>query len=107
MHGLLRKFLPLMFILFCFFNQGVDFEWPEPSLMLGCLLSHVKVIVIGEFEGEENEMKLIKYLLKNGEVLNAMIIGGEQFQRSGSKEEVYEQILLFERGSKTCQVRVL
>lgn len=107
MHGLLRKFLPLMFILFCFFNQGVDFEWPEPSLALGCLLSHVKIIVIGEFEGEENEMKLIKYLLKNGEVLNAMIIGGEQFQRRGSKEEVYEQILLFERGSKTCQVRVL
>lgn len=89
------------------FEEGVDFEWPEPSLVLGCLLSHVKIIVIGEFEGEENEMKLIKYLLKNGEVLNAMIIGGEQFQRRGSKEEVYEQILLFERGSKTCQVRVL
>lgn len=99
----------MMFILFCFFNQGVDFEWPEPSLVLGCLLSHVKIIVIGEFEGEENELKLIKYLLKNGEVLNAMIIGlrEEQFQRRGSKEEVYEQILLFERGSKTCRVRVL
>ncbi|KAM7504150.1 hypothetical protein LguiB_003054 [Lonicera macranthoides] len=39
-----------------------------------CLLSHLKKIEIWAFKGEEDEFKLVEYLLKNAKVLNKIKI---------------------------------
>lgn len=69
-----------------------------------CLLLHVKRIEILRFGGQNDEMELVKYLLKNGEGLNRMMI---VFMNSATKKKLCQKLLRFERGSTTCEVQFL
>lgn len=89
----------------CFpFKQNFNFKWIEPHCAAQCLLLHVKRIEIFRFGGQKDEMELVKYLLKNGEGLNRMMI---VFMNSATKKKLCQKLLRFERGSTTCEVQFL
>ncbi|VFQ86593.1 unnamed protein product [Cuscuta campestris] len=53
---------------------------PEPELLQqvpDCLLFHLKIIKIVNFQGYHEEVKLVEYLLKNARVLEKFIISGK------------------------------
>lgn len=75
-----------------------------------CMLSHLKAITIEGFKGKQVEMRVAKYLLKHCEVLNKMTIftrsTGRASLPNAEEETLYKEILMFERGSKSCQVEI-
>ncbi|KDO64132.1 hypothetical protein CISIN_1g039476mg, partial [Citrus sinensis] len=79
-----------------FFN----FKWIEPHCAPQCLLIRVKKIEILSFGGQKDEMELVKYLLKNGEGLNRMMI---VFTNSAPKKKLRQELLRLERGSTNCE----
>ncbi|KAL6205894.1 hypothetical protein ACLB2K_023146 [Fragaria x ananassa] len=76
-------------------------EEPAPT----CVLSHLKTVSISGFKGREDEREVVKYLLKNGEVLEKMTIYMGDFMHS--KEEFYKEFSLFQRASKKFQVKFI
>lgn len=79
--------------------------WNELERVPDCLLLHTKKIDIKECYGLDYELELIKYLLKNCEVLESMIIHNMKWTSKEKKRELCQEILVFERRSKTCQVK--
>lgn len=75
-----------------------------------CMLSHLKAITIKGFKGKQVEMRLAKYLLKHCEVLNKMSIftrsTGHASLPNAEEKALYKEFLMFERGSKSCQVEI-
>ncbi|XP_004289024.1 PREDICTED: putative F-box/FBD/LRR-repeat protein At3g56780-like [Fragaria vesca subsp. vesca] len=85
-----------------YFVKHVKPLWHPPELVPNCLLSHVKTICIIGFGGKDDEFKIAKYLLKNGEVLNSMKI----YTDGDLCAKKLEKLSMFERGSKTCKVDI-
>lgn len=69
---------------------------------VACLLLHVKEIYIKNTRIESNELEVIRYLLKNGELLVKFSL-----DISSSKQNLQEEILMFPRCSKTCKIEFL
>ncbi|XP_068319561.1 probable FBD-associated F-box protein At1g32375 [Pyrus communis] len=88
-----------------------DYKQVDRSMLVPvCLSSHLKTISMRGFHGEQEEVEVLKYLLKYGEVLNKMTISPKNFVGSSAchtKEELCKEILLFQKGSETCQVEVI
>lgn len=78
-----------------------EVEWIEPQFVPYCLQFNVKKIEI--LYGDEDPLEPVKYFLKNCEALNKMI-----FRYVGpSSNELCKDLLMFPRGSKTCEVEFL
>lgn len=74
--------------------------------MPSCLLSNVKNIEMCKFTGEKEELDLIEYCLKNGEVLETMrVVSGKMTLQK--KLKLCQKLLSLERGSKTCKIEFL
>lgn len=80
-----------------------EFGWIEQPNTPLCLLLHVKKIEIKEFEGQKDELGLVKYLLKNCKVLNTMII---RCKETAPKESLCQKFVKLQRGSMTCEVEI-
>ncbi|KAB2614111.1 FBD-associated F-box protein [Pyrus ussuriensis x Pyrus communis] len=50
-----------------------------PTLVPGCLSSHLKTVSMRGFHGEQEEVQVLKYLLHYGEVLNKITISTRNF----------------------------
>lgn len=86
-------------------------KWSPPESVPNCLSSRLKTISIMGFKGKGyfgylDEKELIKYLLKNGQVLQKLTIYTPGLSRD-AEEELYEEFSMFEWGSKTCQVDII
>ncbi|PRQ30768.1 putative F-box domain, FBD domain, leucine-rich repeat domain, L domain-containing protein [Rosa chinensis] len=71
-----------------------------------CMLSHLKTITIASFRGSQDNMRVAQYLLKYSEVLNKMIFTISEGLPNAEEKALYKEFLMFERGSKTCQVEI-
>ncbi|CAN6558392.1 unnamed protein product [Malus baccata var. baccata] len=83
-------------------------EFIPPEVVPISLSSQLKTININRFKGRRGEMELVKYLLKNGGVLNKMTIdasGNTNLPHARTKA-LSKEVSLFQRGSKTCQVEI-
>lgn len=80
-----------------------EFGWIEQPNIPLCLLLHVKKIEIKKFEGQKDELGLVKYLLKNCKVLNKVII---RCKETASKENLCQKLDKLQRGSMTCEVEI-
>lgn len=82
---------------------GEGFIWCEPQSIPCCLSLHLQVIELTGFEGNEDELKMVEYLLGNAEVLKTFTINSS---RLALEEEVEfcEQVLNFPRRSSTCRI---
>lgn len=61
-----------------------------------CLRLHVKQIEVQGYEEKEDELKLVKYLLKNSKVLKRMII---RCKESASTKDLCQKLLMFDLSS--------
>lgn len=92
-------------------RYGQEVVWIEPQCVPHCLLSHVKRIKITGCDVEK-EQEMTKYLLKNSLILETITIKLWSHRlcwinACQEKRHNYLKILMFERGSKTCQVEIL
>ncbi|PRQ30800.1 putative F-box domain, FBD domain, leucine-rich repeat domain, L domain-containing protein [Rosa chinensis] len=86
-------------------------NWIPPNSVPNCLLSHLKTISIRGFRGKGcngylDEMELTKYLLKNGRVLEKMIIYTPGAFRD-TKEDIFNETSMIEWSSKVVQVEII
>ncbi|TQD90272.1 hypothetical protein C1H46_024189 [Malus baccata] len=86
-------------------EEDFEHEFYPPEIVPVSLSSHLKTITVNRYKGTRYEVQLVKYLLKNGEVLNKMTISTE-VTSDEQKKALFEEFLLFQRGSKTCEVEM-
>ncbi|KAL6207350.1 hypothetical protein ACLB2K_018308 [Fragaria x ananassa] len=70
-----------------------------------CLLSHLKTVLIRGFMGCRDEKQAVKYLLKDGAVLEEMTIYVDDFLNS--REKLRMEFARFQRGSMTCWLQLV
>ncbi|EYU41150.1 hypothetical protein MIMGU_mgv11b020301mg, partial [Erythranthe guttata] len=79
--------------------------WKEPPQQVPtCVLSHLRIIKLVWICGNEQELEIIKYLLRNAKVLEMMEITYSQFLDSGKIVNMLTNISRFQRGSAACEV---
>lgn len=71
-----------------------------------CLISNLRTISIMRFRGLPEEVEVVKYLLKNSQVLKTMTISTLR-TTCGDLEKVHENLRMCSRGSKTCEVEFM
>ncbi|KAG5554262.1 hypothetical protein RHGRI_011955 [Rhododendron griersonianum] len=91
-------------------------HWNPPQNVPSCLLLNLKVIKFVNFLGDDGDLKMVEYFLRNAEVLEKLIIQangtvGECFDMTAAALAIAEQqlevttkLLMLPRGSKTCQI---
>ncbi|KAL3651739.1 hypothetical protein CASFOL_004741 [Castilleja foliolosa] len=81
-------------------------NWIEPNKKrCACLLSSLKTVTIFEFGCAEPELNMVRYLLRNAQVLKKMEIYCQSYDISlETKSNVLQNISLSHRGSKECVV---
>ncbi|KAK6115834.1 hypothetical protein DH2020_008103 [Rehmannia glutinosa] len=75
----------------------------EPKQVPKCLLSHLGTVRIYQFECAEDEFKLVRYILRNAQVLKRMEIHFKCYDIC-LKTNAIQRIFLFERGSEACEL---
>ncbi|KAH0687866.1 hypothetical protein KY285_018463 [Solanum tuberosum] len=98
---LLLKYSPNLEVLKLWSDESVDesVNWQLLDLdeSIVCLESHLKSIHLTGFKGEENEIELLKFFLKNARVLEKLMIFWEMDM--DKSEEASEEVLNFHRTS--------
>ncbi|KAL7129242.1 hypothetical protein ABFS83_13G052200 [Erythranthe nasuta] len=80
-------------------------DWKEPPQQVPtCVLSHLRIIKLVWICGNEQELEIIKYLLRNAKVLEMMEITYSQFLDSDKIINMLTNISRFQRGSAACEV---
>ncbi|KAM1256859.1 hypothetical protein EV1_030659 [Malus domestica] len=88
------------------FRHGCDFlhhVWSPPRWVPVCLMSCLENICIKGFRGRADEMEVVKYMLKQGEVLNNVIIFTCDFSVK-DEMKLCQEMSTFPRASKACQI---
>ncbi|TQD80275.1 hypothetical protein C1H46_034173 [Malus baccata] len=88
------------------FRHGCDFVhhvWSPPRWVPVCLMSCLKNICIKGLRGRADEMEVVKYMLKQGEVLNNVIIFTCDFSVK-DEMKLCQEMSTFPRASKACQI---
>ena len=80
-----------------------SFEVFLPLCLPSCCLDRLREVEIREFNNEEYEFKLVKYILKNGKSLKKMTIGGV-IKAMKSSEKCCKRISSFNKSSQDCQI---
>ncbi|CAL8145286.1 unnamed protein product [Prunus armeniaca] len=71
-----------------------------------CFLSHLKMVEVGDFSGDENELNALEILLKNAMVLENMLLAcTTEFQGGPEKKtEIAKQLSNLAKGPESCEV---
>lgn len=77
-----------------------EFGWIEREIVAHCLVKHVKKIEIKGLEGDEDELRLVKYLLKCSRVLETMIIRCKGSISNTKVRNLRQKLLQLQRGSE-------
>ncbi|KAB2616083.1 F-box/LRR-repeat protein 13-like [Pyrus ussuriensis x Pyrus communis] len=85
-------------------EEDFEHEFYPPEIVPISLSSHLKTITVNRYKGTQYEVQLVKYLF-NGEVLNKMTISTD-VTSDEQKKALFEEFLLFQKGSKTCEVEM-
>ncbi|CAL5440511.1 unnamed protein product [Camellia sinensis] len=85
------------------FAYSKQFNWFEPQEVPSCLRSSLKEIKISGIDASQDELNLIKYLLKNAEVLTKMTIRNVISSMEG-ENEFLKELVMAPRCSNTCQI---
>ncbi|XP_043715385.1 F-box protein At4g22280-like [Telopea speciosissima] len=91
------------------------FNWDSPQSVPYCLLSHLKSIEISEFEGDDQEFKVIKFLVKNARTLERLVVTfregrvvvEEQLEIAQKQQlKIAEKFLNLQKGSRHCSILI-
>ncbi|CAK9175524.1 unnamed protein product [Ilex paraguariensis] len=89
-------------LLHCDHSQEFVDDWVPPNCVPSCLVFHLKIVDIREFEGHEYEQKKVKYFLCNAKVLKTLCI--RLLMAKEERLEVRRKLLKMSRGSRSCKV---
>ncbi|KAL7087294.1 hypothetical protein ACP275_13G059500 [Erythranthe tilingii] len=78
--------------------------WMEPQQVPTCLLSRLRIIKTVDILSYKYKFNLLRCLLRNGQVLERMEIVYPDFIKSEQKMYMLQEMSLFERGSRACEV---
>ncbi|XP_060206234.1 FBD-associated F-box protein At5g22730-like [Lycium barbarum] len=83
-------------------NFGWNENWKLHHLSesIECFESHLRLIQLAGFKYEENEMELLRFFLKNAQVLEKLIIVSASY--ADISEEASELVLKYPRTSSKC-----
>lgn len=82
-------------------SQFFRFSWSPPELVPECLSSKLKTIEIKSFQGINDELSFVKYLLKHGRVLRTMSIDCSLLPDDA---KIQKKLFKFRRGSTSCKL---
>ncbi|KAH7859513.1 hypothetical protein Vadar_002040 [Vaccinium darrowii] len=87
---------------------GFEYHWSPPERVPECLLLSLKTIEIHRFFGDvKDELNLVKYLLKNGMVLEKMTILCSYYDFVGDNSFSFkDELENYPRGSNNCNLRL-
>lgn len=92
-------------------STGEERYWESQSEGMNSFLHHLKVVKIQGFSECENEISLIKFLLKHGKVLQEMflicsreIISSKSSKDSLQRQKIKSQIMGFSRASSNAKI---
>ncbi|KAM5584047.1 FBD-associated F-box protein [Rosa sericea] len=83
-----------------------EIHWNPPEQVPSSLLSNLKTICFKGFKGRLFEIKMIKYLLKNGQLLNKMTVSTGLHLSYDRQNELYTEFMMFHR-AVTCHVEFM
>ncbi|CAK9175525.1 unnamed protein product [Ilex paraguariensis] len=89
------------------FKEGLwladdEHYWDHCGPVPTCLLFNLKVIDIGAFKGKKGELKIVKYFLKNAEVLETLNVS--PLMPEAEELKITKLLLKIPRGSSSCKV---
>ena len=68
-----------------------EIEWIQPTIVPSCLSSHLTTFIFRDYEGTNEELELIRYILKSGKVLKrTTIYFGSSWEPSEASDAVTE-----------------
>ncbi|KAL7198552.1 hypothetical protein ACSBR2_020942 [Camellia fascicularis] len=88
------------------FAYSEKFNWFEPQGVPSCLRSSLKEVKISGIDASQDELNLIKYLLKNAEVLTKMTIRNV-ISSMEEENEFLKELVMAPRCSNTCQIELV
>ncbi|KAH9651581.1 F-box/FBD/LRR-repeat protein [Citrus sinensis] len=89
-----------------YFDAGEYFdEWKISNKAILCLTCHLKTVDLVEFKGHENELELVRFLLKNGHVLQKLRISW--LEDVYNRREIISRIMKFPRSSSSVILKFL
>ncbi|XP_031277479.1 F-box/LRR-repeat protein At3g58900-like isoform X2 [Pistacia vera] len=80
-------------------------KWEAPDQAIPCLTYHVKVVELFEVNGRQNELELVRFLLKHGQVLQKMSINWAIDIKDA--EEIIPEIMNFPKTSSEVALKFL
>ncbi|KAE8674485.1 F-box/RNI/FBD-like domains-containing protein, putative isoform 1 [Hibiscus syriacus] len=83
---------------------GLECRWKPPKYVPECLLSSLERVDFKGFEDVAYQLRMVKYILGNAQVLKMMDIFTDGDLPLESKLDVLKKLLMFPRGSKECQL---
>ncbi|XVF22851.1 hypothetical protein REPUB_Repub12eG0206700 [Reevesia pubescens] len=98
----LLKCAPNLQLLSVYIDQEMcvrDYKWRMPDEDIACLRCHLKMVKLIEIDSNDEELKLIRYFLKSGHVLEKMSIIWHSHVDQESQREAIEKVMKFPRSS--------
>ncbi|KAK9212616.1 hypothetical protein WN943_001998 [Citrus x changshan-huyou] len=80
-------------------------EWKISNKAILCLTCHLKTVDLVEFKGHEYELELVRFLLKNGHVLQKLRISW--LEDVYNRREIISRIMKFPRSSSSVILKFL
>ncbi|GFP86373.1 probable fbd-associated F-box protein at1g32375 [Phtheirospermum japonicum] len=94
--------LEVLKISFCFGNLKCRVE---PKQVPACLVSRLGIVEIKDFNCTEQEFNMVRYILRNAQVLKKMEIYCLGSEISWKKKlETHKELSLFEQQSEACEL---
>ncbi|KAL3509591.1 hypothetical protein ACH5RR_028992 [Cinchona calisaya] len=87
-------------------SSGEERYWESQSQAMNSFLHHLKVVKIHGFSECENDISLVKFLLKHGKVLQEMFLctGISKPRNSLERDKIKSQIMGFSRASSNAKI---
>ncbi|KAK9074368.1 hypothetical protein SSX86_006966 [Deinandra increscens subsp. villosa] len=76
------------------------FEWTEPGLVPTCMLTNLTTIKLSTFNGREDEIRFLEYMLENAEALKTVSITCENIRI----EDAEKRLSKIQRASRDCEI---
>lgn len=80
-------------------------SWSGSQIIPSCLRSHLKRIVINDYEGTKWELEMVKYFLKNASVLEELVVTCHESMAMADRISLGSTFQKLSRASMACSVK--
>jgi hypothetical protein len=95
----------LIQVLCCLQEQSPVLRWAPHRSVPGCLVSHLSIVQFQGFQGLQDQLLFVKYVLRNGLVLEKMIISDMSLELDQKKKQkIIKGLSKLRRACGMCQL---